>query len=114
MGGILPENSNWVLDSWGMAWIDSVMARMLKSTTLSARLKKFMLYPESNRQQNECDDIEKLTWRETRKRDWRGKKLAAGIAVRKLSVIWPWNYKALHCVGMKMKEWHQKQIKRKI
>lgn len=37
------------------------MARMLKGSALNARLKKFMLYPEINRKQNECDDLEKLT-----------------------------------------------------
>lgn len=67
--------------------MDSVMSRMLEGTALNARLKKFMLYSESNSKQNECDDIEKLTWQETGKRDWRGEKLAAGKAVRKLSII---------------------------
>ena len=46
---------------------------MLEGTALNARLKKFMLYPESNSKQNECDDIEKLTWQETGKRLKRGK-----------------------------------------
>lgn len=62
------------------------MARMLQGTALNARLKNFMLYPESNSKQNECDDIEKLTWQETEKRDWRREKLVAGKTVRKLSI----------------------------
>lgn len=46
---------------------------MLKGSALNVRLRKFMLYPASNSKQNECNDLEKLTWQETEREVEEGK-----------------------------------------